>query len=87
MPASAPAPAHKDENSTKIASVTTEMKGNLHELILDYLHRNGFSKSLKRFQSEAQIQTDAWKPSSLHLEDMFCKHNVWNSEAFTEADA
>ncbi|KAF5813331.1 putative transcription factor interactor and regulator LisH family [Helianthus annuus] len=58
----------------------TELKGNLHELILDYLHRNGFSKTLKRFQSEAQIQTDAWKASSLHLEDMFCKHNACNAD-------
>ncbi|KAM0036636.1 putative transcription factor interactor and regulator LisH family [Helianthus debilis subsp. tardiflorus] len=58
----------------------TERKGNLHELILDYLRRNGFSKTLKRFRSEAQIQTDAWKASSLHLEDMFCKHNACNAD-------
>ncbi|KAK9076840.1 hypothetical protein SSX86_005174 [Deinandra increscens subsp. villosa] len=67
MPASASAP--KDQNTSKF-------KGNLHEIILDYLHRNGFSKTLKRFKSEAQIQTDAWNASSLHLEDMFCKYNA-----------
>ncbi|PWA42656.1 LIS1 homology motif, SRP40 [Artemisia annua] len=51
----------------------------LDESLLDYLHRNGFRKTVKRFQSEAQIQSDAWKasPSSLRLEDIFCKYNAW----------
>ncbi|KAI7730307.1 hypothetical protein M8C21_019900 [Ambrosia artemisiifolia] len=72
--------ASMNENINK--TLTHEMKDNinLHELILDYLHRNGFSKTLKRFHSEAQIQTDAWKASSLRLEDMFCKNNVCNAD-------
>lgn len=43
-------------NDHKITSLTPELKSTLHEIILFYLHRNGFSKTLKRFQSEAQIQ-------------------------------
>ncbi|XP_076927313.1 uncharacterized protein LOC143590840 [Bidens hawaiensis] len=57
------------------------MKEALHGIILDFFLRNGFSKTLKRFHSEAQIQTDAWKASSLHLEDMFCKHNASNVDS------
>ncbi|MFS7918433.1 putative transcription factor interactor and regulator LisH family [Helianthus anomalus] len=72
---------HNNLPTTTTSMDQTELKGNLHELILDYLRRNGFSKTLKRFQSEAQIQTDAWKASSLHLEDMFCKHNACNADA------
>lgn len=42
----------KKENSS-----TPEIKAaNLHQLILDYFHRHKFSKSLKRFHSEAQVQ-------------------------------
>ncbi|KAK1429733.1 hypothetical protein QVD17_11951 [Tagetes erecta] len=66
----------KDENSTKIALTTSEIKATLHQLILDYFHRHKFSKTLKRFHSEAQIQTDAWKASSLHLEDIFSTRNA-----------
>lgn len=36
--------------------MTSELKEIIHESILNYLHINGFPKTLKRFQSEAQIQ-------------------------------
>ncbi|KAL8265263.1 hypothetical protein R6Q59_023393 [Mikania micrantha] len=67
--------ASTDENNTNIT------KGNLHEVLLDYFHRNGFSKTLKRFKSEAQIQTDAWKTSLPYLEDMFCKYNPCDADS------
>lgn len=75
------ASALKDEDSTKITSFTPELKGALHDSILHYLNRNGFSKTLKRFQSEAQIQSDSWKTSSLHLEDIFSKYNSCNVDS------
>ncbi|KAL8223056.1 hypothetical protein R6Q57_020455 [Mikania cordata] len=67
--------ASTDENNTKIT------KGNLHKVLLDYFHRNGFSKTLKRFKSEAQIQTDVWKTSLPYLEDMFCKYNPCDADS------
>ncbi|KAI3803156.1 hypothetical protein L1987_31305 [Smallanthus sonchifolius] len=64
-----------DENgSSKIASLTLETREVLLHSILDYLHRGGFTKTLKRFQSEAQIQNDTWKASSVNLEDIYCKY-------------
>lgn len=73
--------ALKEENSAKITSLTPELKGSLHHSILQYLHRHGFSKTLKRFQSEAEVQSDTWKVSSLHLEDIFCKYNACNADS------
>ncbi|KAJ9550805.1 hypothetical protein OSB04_014850 [Centaurea solstitialis] len=73
--------ALKEGNSAKITSFTPELKASLHHSILDYLHRHGFSKTLKRFQSEAEIQGDTWKASSLHLEDVFCKYNACDADS------
>lgn len=64
----------EEDGSRKIASLTPGMKEILHQSILHYLHRSGFSKTLKRFQSEAQIQNDTWKASSANLEDIYCKY-------------
>ncbi|XP_023765486.1 suppressor protein SRP40 [Lactuca sativa] len=75
------ASALKEENSSNITSLTPELKGALHQSILDYFHRNGFSKTLKRFQSEAPIQTDTQKASLLHLEDIFCNYNTCNADS------
>lgn len=73
----------KEENgSSKIASLTPETKETLHKSILDYLHRSGFSKTVKRFQSEAQIQNDTWKDSSANLEEIYSKYvNVCHQTA------
>ncbi|CAI9293727.1 unnamed protein product [Lactuca saligna] len=75
------ASALKEENSSNITSLTPELKGALHQSMLDYFHRNGFSKTLKRFQSEAPIQTDTQKASLLHLEDIFCNYNTCNADS------
>lgn len=64
----------KEDGNSKIASLTDETKEILHQSILNYLHRSGFSKTLKRFQSEAQIQNEAWKDSSANLEEIYCKY-------------
>ncbi|KAL4564336.1 hypothetical protein LXL04_028396 [Taraxacum kok-saghyz] len=71
----------KEENSSKITSLTPELKATLHQSILDYFHRNGFSKTLKRFQSEASVQSDAQKASLVHLEDMICKFDASNADS------
>ncbi|KAI3496231.1 hypothetical protein L1887_38586 [Cichorium endivia] len=80
------ASALKEENSSKITSLTPELKGTLHQSIIDYFHRNGFSKTLKRFQSEAPIQSDTQKASLVHLEDIFCKFDARNVDSSTEND-
>ncbi|XP_071729680.1 uncharacterized protein [Rutidosis leptorrhynchoides] len=80
------ASASKDENSTKITPLTPELKLNLHESILHYLNRNGFNKSHKRFQSEAQIQSDRWKNSSIHLEDIFCKYDACDAHSTKDTE-
>ncbi|KAL7602332.1 hypothetical protein Lser_V15G23626 [Lactuca serriola] len=67
------ATSKEDDGSSKIASLTPETKEILHQSILHYLHRSGFNKTLKRFQSEAQIQNDMWKSSSANLEEIYCK--------------
>ncbi|CAI9285483.1 unnamed protein product [Lactuca saligna] len=67
------AASKEDDGSCKITSLTPETKEILHQSILHYLHRSGFSKTLKRFQSEAQIQNDMWKSSSANLEEIYCK--------------
>nr|GEU34587.1 putative LIS1 homology motif, SRP40 [Tanacetum cinerariifolium] len=55
----------------------------LNQSLLDYFYRNGFGKTVKRFQSEAQIQSDALKasPSPLRLEDIFCKYNACEADS------
>nr|XP_043624422.1 nucleolar and coiled-body phosphoprotein 1 [Erigeron canadensis] len=51
-----------------------ETKEIINQAILDYLHRSGFSKTHKRFISEAQIQNDTLKASSTTLEDIYYKY-------------
>ncbi|XP_071742116.1 uncharacterized protein [Rutidosis leptorrhynchoides] len=58
----------------QIVSITPETKEILHQSILHYLHRNGFSKTFKRFQSESHIKDDTWKASTANLEDIYCKY-------------
>lgn len=68
------ATSKEEDGNTKIASLTPETQAILHQSILNYLHRSGFTKTLKRFQSEAQIQNDTWKASSANLEDIYSKY-------------
>ncbi|KAM3300968.1 suppressor protein SRP40 [Capsicum chacoense] len=46
----------------------------LQECILHYLHLNGFSKTLKYFLKESQIEGNNWKSCSLSLEDLYNKY-------------
>lgn len=61
----------KQSNTT---SLNPEQKAFLLHSVIRYLEKNGYSKSLKRFLSEAQIQNEDWKSSSLDLEDLYCKY-------------
>ncbi|XP_047311178.1 nucleolar and coiled-body phosphoprotein 1-like [Impatiens glandulifera] len=53
---------------------STESRSVLIHSILCFLDSNAFSKTLKRFLSEAQIQDDSWKACSFNLEDIFSNH-------------
>ncbi|KAK1417095.1 hypothetical protein QVD17_26217 [Tagetes erecta] len=55
-------------------TAATETNEALVHSILHYLHRAGFTKTLKRFLSEAHIQDDSWKTSAVNLEDVYCKY-------------
>nr|GEY62519.1 suppressor protein SRP40 [Tanacetum cinerariifolium] len=55
-------------------TIDEELKQTINQSILNYLHRSGFTKTLKRFQSESKIQSDTWKTSSDHLEDIYSKY-------------
>ncbi|PWA63083.1 LIS1 homology motif, SRP40 [Artemisia annua] len=55
-------------------TIDEELKQTINQSILNYLHRSGFTKTLKRFQSESKIQSDEWKTSSDHLEDIYSKY-------------
>ncbi|KAK4368907.1 hypothetical protein RND71_012699 [Anisodus tanguticus] len=59
--------AKKQQNQENNKSV-------LHQSILHYLHRNGYSKTLKYFLKETQIEGDSWKSCSLSLEDLYSKY-------------
>ncbi|KAI4335342.1 hypothetical protein L6164_013996 [Bauhinia variegata] len=50
-----------------------EQKVLLHQSIAKYLQRSGFSKTLKKFFSEAQIEKDNLEESSVDLEEMCLK--------------
>lgn len=62
------------QKQSKIQKLDPAKKVLLHHSILRYLEQNTFSKTLKRFLSEAQVENDDWKASSLDLEDMYCKY-------------
>ncbi|VFQ70234.1 unnamed protein product [Cuscuta campestris] len=72
--------------------LTAQQKPLLLHSVVQFLHRNGFSKTLKRLLKEAQIQDDCWKNSSCDLEEVFCKYlDTWNgaqtkSEGHKEQD-
>ncbi|TKY54512.1 Nucleolar and coiled-body phosphoprotein 1 [Spatholobus suberectus] len=46
----------------------------LHQSIARYLKLSGFSKTLKKFRSEAQIEKDDWEGSPVDLEEMCLKY-------------
>ncbi|TXG61111.1 hypothetical protein EZV62_012474 [Acer yangbiense] len=51
-----------------------EQKASLLQSIAGYLKSSGFSKTLKKFLSEAQIEKDDLSDSTLNLEDIFCNY-------------
>ncbi|XP_019442761.1 PREDICTED: suppressor protein SRP40-like isoform X2 [Lupinus angustifolius] len=51
-----------------------EQKLLLNQSIAHYLHHNGFSKSLKKFRSEAKIEKDNLEASSIDLEEVYHKY-------------
>ncbi|KAH1037994.1 hypothetical protein J1N35_039737 [Gossypium stocksii] len=55
-------------------SLTPHQNSLLLLSIARFLQRNSFSKTLKKFLSEAQIQKDVLAGSSLDLEEMCCKY-------------
>ncbi|KAK4369995.1 hypothetical protein RND71_009470 [Anisodus tanguticus] len=55
---------HNQENNKSV----------LQQSILNYLHLNGYSKTLKYFLKETQIQGDSWKSFSISLEDLYSKY-------------
>ncbi|CAA2934897.1 Hypothetical predicted protein [Olea europaea subsp. europaea] len=46
----------------------------------------GFSKTLKRFLSEARIKDDDWEASALNLDDIFSKYLETCNDVYTNVD-
>ncbi|KAG2699523.1 hypothetical protein I3843_07G194800 [Carya illinoinensis] len=60
-------------------SLTVDQKAFLHEAVAQFLDRKGFSKTLKKFRSEAKVEKDCLKGSTLDLEEMYYKYlEAWN---------
>ncbi|GMH23728.1 hypothetical protein Nepgr_025571 [Nepenthes gracilis] len=64
---------HIRENnaSDETLSLTSDSKPVLLQSICQYLERNGFSRTLRKLLSEAQIENDSWKSCLFNLEEMF----------------
>ncbi|CAI9760927.1 unnamed protein product [Fraxinus pennsylvanica] len=77
----------QSENS---AQLKPDNKSLLAYSIALWIENSGFSKALKRFISEAQIQDDDWKLRALNLEDVFSKYlelcNDHNKNLFLQKD-
>ncbi|XP_035549549.1 lisH domain-containing protein C1711.05-like isoform X2 [Juglans regia] len=60
-------------------ALTADQKVLLLEAVAHFLDRNGFSKALKKFRSEAQVKKDGLKGSAFDLEEIYSKYlEVWN---------
>ncbi|KAF5456410.1 hypothetical protein F2P56_025899 [Juglans regia] len=60
-------------------SLTVDQTAFLHEAVAQFLDRNGFSKTLKKFRSEAKVEKDCLKGSTLDLEEMYYKYlETWS---------
>uniref|UniRef100_A0A2P2JH52 Srp40 C-terminal domain-containing protein n=1 Tax=Rhizophora mucronata TaxID=61149 RepID=A0A2P2JH52_RHIMU len=75
------------ENSTQKTLLSADQRSHLLLSVAQYLESNGFSKTLKKFLSEASLQKDDLDGSVFDLEEMFCKfleirvHNVTKFES------
>ncbi|KAL5549475.1 hypothetical protein UlMin_004706 [Ulmus minor] len=70
-----------DMKETNSNGLNPEQKAHLLLSVARFLENNGFSRTLKKFRSEADIKTDALKGSLLDLEQVFIK--MWNAEETT----
>ncbi|KAJ7955853.1 nucleolar and coiled-body phosphoprotein 1 [Quillaja saponaria] len=66
----------KDNNGSSdgTISLNTDQKFLLHQSIAAYLESSGFGKTLKKFRSEAKLETDGLKGSLIDLEVMCLKY-------------
>ncbi|XP_010276716.1 PREDICTED: suppressor protein SRP40-like [Nelumbo nucifera] len=64
----------EQKKKKKQKSMDSSQRALLLHSISAYLDRNGFSKTLKAFRSEALREFDDWKGHSLDLEDMYYKY-------------
>ncbi|OMO88196.1 hypothetical protein CCACVL1_08532 [Corchorus capsularis] len=62
------------KNKASPLSLDSHQKSLLLLSVANFLQRNSFSKTLKKFLSEAQIQKNDLTGSSLDLEEMCCKY-------------
>ncbi|CAK8564079.1 unnamed protein product [Lathyrus sativus] len=64
------------KNGADNGTVNSEQKGKLllHQSIALYLEHSGFSKTLKKFLSEANIEKDNTEGSTVDLEELCCKY-------------
>uniref|UniRef100_A0A162A1N6 Srp40 C-terminal domain-containing protein n=2 Tax=Daucus carota subsp. sativus TaxID=79200 RepID=A0A162A1N6_DAUCS len=62
------------KSQPKTKNLTQEQKTCLLHSVVKYLENNALSKTLKRILSEAQIEGEEWKSSSVDLEDLYCKY-------------
>lgn len=67
---------------------SADQKTHLLHSILQFLQRNGFSKTVKKFRSEAKIDEDGvWNGCPLDLEDMYYKCLETRGHANTKVDS
>ncbi|XP_052198935.1 suppressor protein SRP40 [Diospyros lotus] len=71
----------------KAGSLNSEQKAILLHSVLGYLQLNGFSRTLKRLLSEAQIENDSWRTCSVNLEDICINYLETGTQADTNSDA
>ncbi|KAL8151609.1 hypothetical protein V2J09_021417 [Rumex salicifolius] len=62
----------KVSSNGKPLTLTAEQRPLLLQAICAFLESNGFSKTLKKFLSEASLEKESWKNCLLNLEDACC---------------
>ncbi|KAF3452699.1 hypothetical protein FNV43_RR03132 [Rhamnella rubrinervis] len=61
-------------SADKAPILNPDQKAILLKSVACFLERNGFSKTLKKFRSEAEIEKDDLKGCLLDLEELYCKY-------------
>lgn len=75
----------KIPSNGKPLSLSSEQRPLLLQAICRFLESSGFSKTLKKFLSEASLEKDSWKDCLLSLEDACCMYLDARSQ--NDADA